>query len=124
MTYNHSEYMKGWRARRKAAGLPTGGKASSKWWAKYRSEYYADPKNRARIAANMARYRKDPSLRVKHEARWAVNRAIAAGRLVRQPCACGNQKTQAHHHDYAKPLDVRWLCGPCHRKEHAKAEGR
>ena len=65
----------------------------------------------------------DPALRSKHEARWAVNHAITAGRLVRQPCVCGAVKSQAHHPNYEKPLDVKWLCAPCHRAEHAKAEG-
>jgi hypothetical protein len=38
---------------------------------------------------------------------------------LRQPCEkCGYHKSQAHHHDYSKPLDVNWLCFACHRKEH------
>lgn len=55
---------------------------------------------------------------------WAkVERAIRAGRLVRQPCeVCGN-KAHAHHEDYTKPLDVRWLC-PLHHKAAHMAEAR
>lgn len=30
----------------------------------------------------------------------------------------GNGYTRAHHDDYAKPLEVRWLCGSCHKKQH------
>ena len=44
--------------------------------------------------------------------------AIKAGKLVRQPCrSCGALPTQAHHNDYARPLDVRWLCSRCHYDE-------
>ena len=54
----------------------------------------------------------------------AVARALAAGTLTR-PDACENCSREpytdagrldivAHHDDYNKPLDVRWLCRPCH----------
>jgi hypothetical protein len=49
----------------------------------------------------------------------AVKRAIKAGTLVRQPCVrCGNEKSLAHHEDYDFPLDVMWLCQPCHKQRH------
>jgi ribosomal protein S27AE len=54
------------------------------------------------------------------KARWLVHEAIASGRLIRQFCQrCGGQPAEGHHHDYSKPLDVVWLCGACHRREHA-----
>ncbi len=49
--------------------------------------------------------------------RGTVAKAIRHGVLVRQPCeACGrsDRVSHAHHDDYAKPFDVRWLCGFCH----------
>jgi hypothetical protein len=48
-----------------------------------------------------------------------VARAIKSGELVRQPCIrCGETKSLAHHEDYDKPLDVMWLCQPCHKQRH------
>lgn len=49
-------------------------------------------------------------------AHGAVQSAIKTGRLVRQPCeVCGKQRTYAHHDDYSKLLEVRWLCPFHHR---------
>lgn len=56
------------------------------------------------------------------EARRAQRRvayAIETGRLVRPVVceACGTEaKAEAAHRDYARPLDVRWLCRSCHVK--------
>ncbi len=37
------------------------------------------------------------------------------GKLKQGPCEmCGSPDSQMHHYDYDKPLDVRWLCRPCH----------
>src|SRR5260370_18946907 len=57
-----------------------------------------------------------------------VSVAIAEGRLIR-PEACelctgkrGDWPSwviHAHHEDYARPLDVLWLCGSCHNRVHA-----
>jgi hypothetical protein len=47
-----------------------------------------------------------------------VRRAIAKGELERpNTCEeCGRQRPiEAAHSNYARPLDVRWLCRPCHR---------
>jgi hypothetical protein len=50
----------------------------------------------------------------------AVNNAVRDGRLVRKPFeGCGTTiRVEAHHDDYAKPLEVRWFCRTCHRAEH------
>jgi hypothetical protein len=57
----------------------------------------------------------------KRKAHGIVSREVRAGRLAKQPCAfCGTpEPVEAHHHDYSKPLDVTWLCKPCHRRFHA-----
>jgi len=53
-------------------------------------------------------------------AHGAVKTAIRQGKLTRQPCRdCGtSERVQAHHEDYAKPLDVVWLCPKHHREAH------
>jgi hypothetical protein len=56
----------------------------------------------------------------KHRARVALNRAVMEGKVTKQPCHCGNPKAEAHHDDYSKPLEVRWLC----RKHHQEAHGK
>jgi len=61
----------------------------------------------------------------KVRAQQMVQRAVRAGRLVRKPCEmCGAGKTVAHHDDYSKPLDVRWLCHSCHKSHHAQLRGK
>ncbi len=51
-----------------------------------------------------------------------VYAAVRAGRIPRPDrCeGCGLEKRlHGHHEDYAKPLQVRWLCGSCHRLAHS-----
>jgi hypothetical protein len=54
-------------------------------------------------------------------------KAITRRRLKPQPCescgrsgraADGRNIVQAHHDNYARPLDVRWLCVTCHHEWH------
>jgi len=55
----------------------------------------------------------------------ATARAIAGmnyrrGVITRKPClSCGSTDSQMHHEDYSKPLQVIWLCRPCHLRMHA-----
>jgi hypothetical protein len=40
---------------------------------------------------------------------------------LKRPCErCGAPKTEMHHPDYSKPLEVVFLCHPCHLREHGK----
>ncbi|MBS5866222.1 MAG: hypothetical protein KIC37_07730 [Coriobacteriaceae bacterium] len=98
--------------------------------------------NAARYAKNPARYKafarnrrelhpeKDFETRVKaceknptrKNAYMAVDAAIKCG-VIERPhvcfgCGCPDtaHRIEAHHHDYSKPLDVVWVCTPCHRK--------
>ncbi len=54
-------------------------------------------------------------------AHWMVSYAIRTGKLERKPChICDAPESHAHHDDYSKPLEVRWLCRKCHGREHSK----
>jgi len=62
----------------------------------------------------------------KIRAQSAVACAVLRGRLIRQDCEiCGachgrdGQIVNAHHEDYSRPLEVRWLCARHHRQLHA-----
>jgi len=83
------------------------------------------------------RWKKDPKLKkrnselkaawsekntIKRAAHILTGSAIKSGKLLKQPCeVCGKTKVEAHHDDYSKPLDVRWLC-KFHHTEHHKLE--
>lgn len=55
----------------------------------------------------------------KHRARNIVYQALKYGSMVRQPCeVCGEAKVEAHHEDYSKPRDVKWLCRKHHMERH------
>lgn len=80
-----------------------------------RREYYIAydrqrSKERERIEAIGRRNRQ------RLKATQKVYQAVKRGKLTRQPCeVCGAEKVEAHHPNYAFPLDVMWLC----RKHHA-----
>jgi len=54
----------------------------------------------------------------KSTATRAVANAVRTGALIPQPCTECGAKAEAHHEDYTKPLDVRWLCPHHHRLRH------
>lgn len=73
------------------------------------------------VSTDNMRYRRRSKERnpVHEAARRAVQVEIRSGRLVRQPCEkCGADKAHAHHDDYSRPLDVRWLCRTHHDEHH------
>ena len=79
----------------------------------------ANPEFWAKLAANLAKQRESGDRRLKESVRRKTNHAIAKGVLVRLPCeTCGAPVSHAHHDDYSKPLEVRWLCQTHHAEHH------
>lgn len=105
----------------------------------YHRSFYR--KNRDRVLARTTAYKRTPAGRrarrrnderqrekfpERYAARQAVLIALRTGRIRRERCTrCGDPKTQAHHHDYSKPLEIEWLCRRCHDIEggHAAVGG-
>ena len=46
-----------------------------------------------------------------YKRRWAI---------LQEDCErCGSPNSEMHHKDYSRPIDVVWLCRPCHLNLHA-----
>jgi hypothetical protein len=82
---------------------------------------------RERVGAQNQFYRGGP--RDDDKAQNIVEKAVKRGRVQRpdvceacgvrpEPFKDGRAAIQAHHDDYNRPLDVRWLCQPCHHAWH------
>lgn len=64
----------------------------------------------------------NPEQRRKDNCRSYANTYLRRGKIKREPCArCGDLFAEMHHADYSKPLEIEWLCRPCHLAHHRKA---
>lgn len=85
--------------------------------AKKQHEYRSTEKGKKIKRASKSRYY--ASYPEKNQAHNMLAYAVRSGRITRLPCeVCGDRKSEAHHDDYGKPLDVRWLCSKHHREHH------
>lgn len=106
-------------------------------FSRYNKARYAA--NREKFKADTKRYREENPKAVfqtrlktcaknptRVNASRAVEAALNAGELanpgVCYGCGCTSEehRIEAHHHDYSKPLEVVWLCTPCHRRMDAQ----
>ena len=84
----------------------------------YDRERYQRPERKEAVAKIVKTYLVNfPDRRFAHT---SVSNAVRSGKLERLPCfICGELKTEAHHPDYSRPLDVVWLCTQHHKDTHA-----
>ncbi len=83
----------------------------------YRNRYRTNPEFRKRIIASS--YKSRVKYPEKARARGILKWRIEKGEIIRLACEiCGNPKSQAHHEDYSKPLEVKWLCAKHHMGRH------
>lgn len=87
-----------------------------------RIDHYRDydrKRGSRRTTEDLRAYRRNNP--TKNRAHRAVSYALSVAKLHRQPCeVCGREDSHAHHDDYSKPFDVRWLCPPHHQQWHAQ----
>jgi len=79
------------------------------------------PAGRARQIANSRKM--DLRYPEKKKARTMLKNWVRLGKVAKPVLCqfCGSYlPLHGHHRDYAKPLDVQWLCRPCHNKVHEK----
>ena len=89
------------------------------YYREYDRQRFSTEDRKACRHANQRRHRAANPVKV--AARQAVSRAVRAGILTRMPCeCCGCPVVDAHHDDYSKPLEVRWLCRRHHLMEHGR----
>jgi len=105
------------------------------------NKYYRDyrKKNREKMRAYYRKYNSDYRIKYGYynEIKWKKENpekrrveelaryAIKIGVLKRLPCEnCGAKRSQAHHDDYSKPLEVRFLCAACHKAFHIKLNNK
>jgi len=93
--------------------------ANREHYVNYEKGRFKQPDRKAKVSEYRQKRRRTQPL--KYAAHTATGNAIRDGRLVRQPCEkCGAIEVEAHHDDYGKPLDVRWLCRLHHLEHHGK----
>jgi hypothetical protein len=92
-------------------------------WAIKERERQRKKEEKRRVLGLVKKYTKGKYIRP--TANNKMGNAVRSGKLIKLPCqVCGNQRTQGHHEDYSKPLDVVWLCTRHHADRHIHLRDR
>lgn len=86
-----------------------------------KSKEYKKKWNKENVERTRARYLRYKESHLEEvKARSTLYNLIAHGKNdIRKPCeVCGEIKVEAHHDDYSKPLEVKWLCIKHHKELH------
>lgn len=105
-------------------------------WREYDRERASLPHRVAQRKEIAERWKRDPQLKkrrkelskswqerntIKRAAHIITGNAIRDGKLLRQSCeVCGDKRSEAHHDDYTRPLNVKWLCKLHHTARHVE----
>lgn len=98
---------------RKRQGTPESRAAQTARRRRYYQEHAAEELARAKPLKRTIKYR----------ARGTLRRAVRIGKIVKPTTCqeCGSESIlHGHHTDYTRPLDVEWLCWPCHARRHRR----
>jgi len=87
---------------------------------RYGKQRYCKSCHALHMRNNRPKHRDLPDeARLKANVRRMTSYYVKRGLIKKTDCAnCGNIRSEAHHTDYTKPLEVIWLCRPCHLKIH------
>lgn len=89
--------------------------SSRSWYHQGDNKIKRRPSNLRHVKAYQSRWPE------KKKAKEMLNDRVNRGKIKRDPCVeCGNPKTEGHHEDYSKPLEVIWLCTKHHMERHRK----
>ena len=89
------------------------------WQIKERERQRKKEANRRDLGITLKYKRKQLSPEIRKQKYGEYENAIRDGKIKQEPCAvCGSAKSQGHHEDYSKPLDVIWLCSRHHADRH------
>ena len=75
-----------------------------------------------KTAMNRSRQKWDKNNKHKRAAHIILGNAVRNGKVLKpnkcEQCGAKPNRIEGHHSDYAKPLDVTWLCRKCHVEAH------